>query len=236
MSNNKETADVQSKTKTITSDQPFGDKRETNINDTTIRISGINVNTMPRLQKDRRMTAFKQWAQSSKANIIACTENNWNYDQLIPDGRPDSITNGWWNNSSSTTTWMKTNIDGERERRQYGGVSLFSNGRIAGTISARGWDEEKMGRWTWHTYRGKNNFQTTCICLYFPIKNTTRDKTVYMQQAVHLDKKYPGEQREPHKQFTQDLRTLIENKLAEGQNIIVARDFNQNIQKWNENH
>ena len=234
MSQNDETANARSENKINASDEPFGDNKAANINDTTIRITGINVNTMPRLEKDRRMRAFKQWARTSKANIIACTENNWNYDYVNPDERPDSIMKGWWNNSSITTTWMKTNVGDDRERSKYGGVSLVSNGRIAGTISSRGWDEEKMGRWTWHTYRGKDNFKTTCICLYFPIKNTDRENSVYMQQAIYLDKKYPGEQREPHKQYTRDLRALIENKLAEGHNIIITGDFNQNIQQWNE--
>ncbi len=215
----------------------WGDIPDPNIPDDIIRIEGLNVNTMPRYTtqlKCTRMEALRTWARSSGANIIALPENNWNYNKIPMDEHPENFMSSWWDNATITSSWMrhegKDNVN--RAAKQFGGVTLVSNGRIAGTIKGRGWDD--MGRWAWHTYHGKRNYRTTCICLYFPCKNTTHEGSVYMQQAAYLDKKYPGEQREPHTEYVADLRSFMEAKIDDGENMLIIGDFNQDIQKWSE--
>ena len=209
----------------------FGDVQN-EITDETIRIEGINMNTMPLKEGDLRMEAFKAWATTCKANILPLPETNWDYDYIHPDERPEGIMSGLWQTSSVSSSWLKNN-NIHRKRKQYGGVALASNNRIANTISDRGWDDKKLGRWVWHTYRGKRNFLTTFICIYFPIKNMDAEGSVYMQQAVALDKLFPGQQREPHRQFINDLRDLIQSKVEDGHNILIAGDFNQDVQDNN---
>lgn len=210
----------------------FGDKQRKQISDDTIRIEGLNVNTIP-INDDIRMEGLKNWATNSQASILPLTEINRNWTKIHPDQHPEHYMMGWWNQASINKTWLKDNDYEERNKRQYGGVAIITNNRLASTISARGYDKKKLGRWTWVTYRGRNNYRTTLICLYYPCNSTASEGTVYMQQATALDKKHPGEQKDPYKEYLSDLQNLLEEKIEKGENILVTGDFNQDIQRWN---
>ena len=103
-------------------------------------------------------------------------------------------------------------------------------------ISAQGVDERKLGRWNFITITGKNNLQTTIFTCYCPYTGRSPG-SAYSQHLVYMEKHkdtLPGTNC-PRQLFGIDLKQAIDDKIAQGHQIIVMGDFNSeyaNLSKW----
>ncbi len=211
----------------------YGDKIDTEIDDYIVRVAHINVQTMPREEDDLRMHNLRRWAKETKASIISLPETNWDYNMIHHEERPDTFIPRWFQGTKVISTWLKRDEhDITHERSQQGGVTLVSHSRIAGTINKSGIDQSKLGRWVWQRFQGANHYRTTVISLYFPNNNQRQTGSVYMQQAAVLAQKYPDEQKDVINEYVKDLTDFAEERISEGDQILIMGDFNQDTQRW----
>ena len=108
---------------------------------------------------------------------------------------------------------------------------------MACTVHESGGDEQDLGRWAWTTYRGTNNHFTTVISIYHPCKTDTKQSITSVEalQLEALAEKYPGERRQPFREFRKDLKKLIRSKLDKEHQVIVGGDFNQSMKLQRDN-
>ena len=88
-------------------------------------------------------------------------------------------------------------------------------------------DDQLLGRWNYITLKGKRERYTTIISVYHP---STYQET-YMRQTAYSAKRrktLPNPDT-PEDLWYSDLKNLINAKAALGHNIIVAGDFNDNL-------
>jgi hypothetical protein len=50
--------------------------------------------------------------------------------------------------------------------KQFGGTAIFSLNDTAHRVFGKGYDDTLLGRWSWTTFRGKNNHLLTVIAAY----------------------------------------------------------------------
>jgi hypothetical protein len=89
-------------------------------------------------------------------------------------------------------------------------------------------DKSGLGRWTWTSFRGKHNYSLRIISAYRP-NDSKGLLTVYAQQKRYLQQQ--DDDRCPRQAFIEDLCSEIEAFKAEGDNIILMLDGNDDMRR-----
>ena len=121
------------------------------------------------------------------------------------------------------------NINDQKNRRdQIGGTCMMALGRLASSIMETGVDQTGLGRWCWMKIGGGGKFTRT-ITAYQPTnpRRTTKGETVWDQHVRYYEAR--GEIRNPGEMFRFDLIALLTQWKADGEEIILLGDFNQNV-------
>ena len=192
-----------------------------------IRIIGGNVNTFPvtyssanKMKKEK----LKNIICNTDVDILAISEHNLNVRQIALDQRPSEVIAGWRAKSIATFGYM----DNSKNTYSLGGNGIVSFDELAKKMIQTGHDNKKLGRWTWNTYKGKNDKQLTIISCYRPDVHQVTYRT-QLAQLVHKDD--VNTDKYDHKRaWYNDLETLIKSKLAQEHEIIVVGDFNEDLE------
>ena len=141
-------------------------------------------------------------------------------------------TRAMWKKSKSVRAHNVTDIT--KEIKQPGGVISFTKGSSVSSVTTWGKDE-KLGRWAWTTLKGKNNILTTIITGYRPCKNLKDDNSTYNQHLRYFS--INNISTCPRKQWLTDMTLPIKAKLAQGEQVVLLADINENvksasIQQW----
>ena len=109
-----------------------------------------------------------------------------------------------------------------------GGTLTIVDGNWSGRATT-GVDSQKLGRWSYITITGRNSSLLTVVTAYRCCKNQTMSTagitTSFMQQEKILkQRKRTGT---PQMCFIQDLEKFVEKKIAEGHDILVNMDANE---------
>ena len=118
--------------------------------------------------------------------------------------------------------------DPKIKRDQWGGTCVTTIGRFSSFIIATGTDTTGLGRWSWVYVGGGGKF-TQIAMVYQPVKPgcKTRGETVWDQHARLFISR--GEIRNPRAMFKVDLCILLQQWKANGDEIILFGDFNEDI-------
>jgi hypothetical protein len=127
-----------------------------------------------------------------------------------------------------------------KSQRIYGGVANVSDADFTHKVIASDNDPSGLGRWTWTSFRGKNQLVVRIITGYRPVVDySDKPGSVYSQHERHLLKN--KDDRDPRLAFYEDLDLDIQVWLAAGDLLILGLDANENvrdgttlqyIQKW----
>ena len=90
-----------------------------------------------------------------------------------------------------------------------------------------GMDQSGLGRWTWTTIQGKEQFKTTMISAYRPVLNQEDNNSTWRQQYRFYQENRLF--REPIEAFDNDLHDLLTGFLGSGHNIILGMDMNDDV-------
>ena len=115
----------------------------------------------------------------------------------------------------------------QQQPRQWGGTGILSYGKISHFTMGAGSDLAKLGRWTWARYRGKDGITLRCVSIYRPSNSKKGEETVYQQHKEYFQS--INDDRCPRLAFLQDLESELTSWIAEGDNIIVSGDINDDI-------
>ena len=153
-------------------------------------------------------------------------EVNRRWNRVEEGKRFKDETRGWWNRASTTLSWLD---DGGQGEFQYGGIATIMSHKL--TSSRTEHREDKMGRWTWATLRGKNESHTTIISVYRLVKSGNAG-SVETQQLRYM-RANNIHNIDPIQKFDQDLKQLIQTKREKGHKIILMGDFNTPLDEDN---
>ena len=131
-------------------------------------------------------------------------------------------------NTSCVRTRCFHNIhDRTGTRRQWGGTGVLAHGTMAHLAMGTGCDKAKLGRWTWARYRGKRGAVLRCVSIYRPVPNHDGPSSVWSQQKNYFESQ--NDDRDPQDAFWEDLRAEAQEWLAEGDQLIIGGDVNDEI-------
>jgi hypothetical protein len=109
---------------------------------------------------------------------------------------------------------------------------MFLTQHATARIVAHGTDSLGLGRWTWIKLAGRRGITTRIITGYHPVRDTSnRPGSVFSQHEKYFYDS--GQPRDPRTAFLSDLETELRQWLADGDQIILGMDVNENI--YNDN-
>jgi hypothetical protein len=132
-------------------------------------------------------------------------------------------TKGWFQRLNVSTAYHKNYPT--PTAFQVGGVMQFIIGTTTSRVSSVGGDA--LGRWTWHSLKGKNNRTIRILSAYRPVRNESNAGSVWNQQQYHADSM--NSVLNPHESWISDVSTAIQKWLAEGDSIIFMFDLNNDV-------
>ena len=127
-----------------------------------------------------------------------------------------------------TQSFMSYNHhDPTSHAHQWGGTGIMSYGRLAHHSAGAGGDNEKLGRWAWARYMGKEGIRLRCVSVYRPCEGGNGTETVAAQQRQYFLSK--NEDKEPRQAWLTDFEAALQSWLAAGDQIIVGGDLNEDV-------
>jgi Reverse transcriptase (RNA-dependent DNA polymerase). len=193
----------------------------------TWRITIGNINSFP--NDPNGMSKFKidklrQLVVNNQSDIVLMSEHNRNLTNLDFHHQPSTVMKKWWSNTIVRTAFLAST---SKARYEPGGTMIVTNSRATAHTCLTGEDMQQLGRWNYITLRGKNNYYTTIISVY----RLSRYQITYMRQVSYSAKrrKVMTNEMSPEDLWYCDLGAIIEEKLNEGHEIIVAGDFNDDL-------
>jgi hypothetical protein len=163
------------------------------------------------------------------AICLAETNLNWNHSQHHVSLRRCLFRN--WKAAK-----FETSVPEERFLGNYqpGGTATIVTNRWTSRVVTSGSDPLGLGRWSFIVLRGKQD-TNICIVTAYRVCNDkyTGPKTAYQQQRRHLSAPFRQQgkviNQDPHRQFILDLQRWIVSKQAEGMQIILSLDNNEEL-------
>jgi exonuclease III len=118
--------------------------------------------------------------------------------------------------------------DHDQSEYQPGGTGIISKGEVSLHHQKEERDTRRLGRWTSQKFQGKDRISTRVVAVYTP--NKTNDfgprQVFYQQQAVLLSLQISeGVQ----SIFWNDFWQQVDVWLAEGDQLVIAGDWNEDI-------
>ena len=168
---------------------------------------------------------LKQYLTSMDWDFVLLSEHNTNGDRLETRQQPRNIFKGYWDTTITRFEWLRTRAN--RTTMEPEATAIITNGTCSAHTTDAGGDKRKLGRWNWITVRGREQHSTTVISIYRPSK----EQVTAANQLAKIRQTTTGDLAalQPHLLWEKDLKDLIRTKRAEGNEIIVAGDFNDNL-------
>jgi hypothetical protein len=137
------------------------------------------------------------------------------------------ISRGWFERQRVTAVYNQR--DRSCNKYQPGGTAMICRGQTALRVIETGQDPKRLGRWAWTLFKGKQDKLTRVISVYVPcIARKFGCRKVYCQQQRALLKM--GMKGSVITVFWDDLWTQIDQWRDEGNQIIMAGDWNTDVQ------
>lgn len=204
------------------------------------RIGGININSLPNVNTDRRTKneRIKKAINKFQLDAIAIQEPNKNWYYIDENHRWPQRTRHWWearHNSIAHNTY-----DISEESFLPGGNIITTINKAAYRVSKAETDPTNLGRWTSTLFKGKNNIRTRLISAYRTcVISSAGENTVHRQQERYLDDHKID--KTPRQALFDDLGSQVDTWITAGEQIVLIMDANtdirsQEIQTWAQQH
>jgi len=134
-------------------------------------------------------------------DVFGLAEVNVNWRQVAEQDRLHSRSKHWWETNHLALGYNTTTLN--RSCKQYGGVAMWTIGKVTHRISHKGQDTSGLGRWTWVRYRGKNNRYLRMYTAYRLAMPSGGPYTFYAQHRTYLLSQ--KDNRRPRAAFLEDI-------------------------------
>jgi len=139
-----------------------------------------------------------------------------------------------WQFSSLSSSQINENFS---SYNQPGGTLTAVVDQWTSRVHSKGQDHSGLGRWSYITLQGKQDFKLTIITAYRVSQKSSASvggKTAYMQQfralqSIQNQTGSPGRTIEPNRQFILDLQAWIQFLQSQGHHIILNLDNNDDL-------
>jgi exonuclease III len=214
--------------------ESVGDKSKTKDKE-CFRLVSQNINGIGQEANNTKEMGIKKFAQDLKVDILALQQLNVCWSKVSQKNKIWERFRHW--EEHHNLSFAYNSIDKNSSSHQPGGVALLTRGKIAHTWVESGYDNEKLGRWTWSRFQGSCGRHLRVVSIYRPCKSTQRVNSVYMKQYGYSLEKRNGIC--PREMFLLDLEQEIVNWNELGDSIIIMGDFNQDVRsqelrEWSE--
>ena len=190
------------------------------------RILAININGIGVTRSNEKCTSLRRYIQEHQVDVTCISETNVNWAKLRTMNTLWDRTKGWFEHRIIGVAYnIQQRVTGKKKKQQ-GGTATLLKDKIAHRHKDNGFDPTGLGRWSWVRISGKQGCITRFVTVYCPIKgsNTKGLDTVYAQQLNYLSE-------DPTKRFWLDLGEQIIKWHAEGEQLVIGGDWNEDIQK-----
>lgn len=190
-----------------------------------------NINSFPGAKggiNKFKMDRLKQLTVGKEGDIIMMSEHNKNLSATTYNDKPSELIKKWWPATITRSAYL---VSANKSRFEPGGTMIITHSKSTAHTCSHGEDTQHLGRWNYITLRGKKDKYTTIISVYRP---STQQET-YLRQAAYTAKRRKTLQLEesPDTLWYADLKSLITDKLEMGHEVIVAGDFNDDLNNKN---
>jgi hypothetical protein len=218
-------------------DNHFGDELTSQKEETILRITCSNLDTLPSSHRHRRNGQISDYCNKYQIDMLGMTELNRHWRNMPAEDHLHERFHGTWE------TLHSINAYNTRERPekdwQVGGTAMLSINQAAHRMVASGRDPSGLGRWVWTRQIGKGGLHLRTATLYRPCKNNTGPLTVYSQHQNFFDSKVatPKETEEvaaalPDTAEPEEKETLKEQLRAMNPRDRLLHDLGQEIEIW----
>jgi hypothetical protein len=200
---------------------PWGDSLGEKGSNVT-RVYALNVNGLSIDRRGGRFDDLCRVTQEVKADILCCQEHNLDTTRShVRSVLFDTARQHWSRSriiSATTPTPFVTTY-------KPGGTMMVSTGDTTGRIISQ--SQDKWGRWTSQTLQGTRNINLTVISAYQVVSDnphTGLTTTTAQQQSLLIQS---NDSCSPRKAFKRDLRLFLKERLSQGDELLLVRDFNE---------
>lgn len=212
------------RTRVIQNNEEWGDPFNTNKDEDVFRIGLRNINGMPIDANQLKNYEIFSDIRTGNFDIFGITETNLAWHTLNEADRLNERLRGKLEFMRFSHSYNKDfNIT---DKLQYGGTMLISQGSSSGRVIATGQDPCQLGRWSWMTFRGKNNLVLWVVTLYRPVISYGASST-YQQHQLFMNQFHLTGC--PREKLLSDLQEQIEKWTEQGERLIIQGDFNEDI-------
>jgi endonuclease/exonuclease/phosphatase family metal-dependent hydrolase len=187
----------------------------------TIRIGFNNINGFKSEINNVNNHDIRSFISKYEFDIFGMSEVNLHWKNCCHHWT--ECTRGWFHRLHTSVAYFKAFPT--RASFQVGGVMQFIMGSTTSRVSKAG--KDVLGRWAWHTLRGKNNRQLRVISAYRPVRNESNAGSVWNQQQFYAD--LMNIKLNPHESWIADVSSEIRCWMAAGDSIIMMVDLNDDV-------
>lgn len=150
-------------------------------------------------------------------------EHNKNIVWLPKKKHPMSIMKQWWKKTAVQTSNLKSSSESSTEP---GGTMIITNSRSTAHTIFAGEDAVLLSRWNYIMLRGKNK-ETTIVSIFRPQETQAAS---WRQLVASIKNRQTDEMvANPNDMWYRDLAHFIREKRQAGHSIIIAGDFNDDL-------
>ena len=207
---------------------PWGTPATDKLSSSTFRIFYQNPNGIKVTDNDHSLKLMHQHLYEQQVSIACFAETNleWNHDWVKKKLERTGRTR--WNSFRATTSTSERVF---KNSYKPGGTMMFVTGALKTRLTQDGSDPHGMGRWTYQTFRGKDDIKVTFITAYRVTRQsitTAGSTTSYFQQFHHM--RLGGNiNPNPRKRILTDLKALIEQLRSDRHDVMISLDANESF-------
>lgn len=193
----------------------------------TWRLTIGNINSFPDESNGNnkiKLDTLRSLVTKNHSDIIIMCEHNKNLKTIGYHNQPSEILKKWWPQTITRSSYLASSNSSKFEP---GGTMIVTNTRATAHTCQAGEDSQQLGRWNYITLKGKQDRYTTIISVYRP----TKYQETFMRQTAYSAKrrKILTEEVSPEELWYCDLSSLIKEKIEIGHEVLVAGDFNDDL-------
>jgi hypothetical protein len=216
------------------SQQTWGHSLEIVDTSEVLRVVLQNPNGLKTTKNATELQLSLRACHSIGTGVICLPETNANWSNSSNHTVLKSTIKQLWRHSAIQTSHTSENF---YSNYQPGGTVTLVTDNWTSRIIERGTDPFGLGRWSFFTLRGSQHRKITIVTGYRVCNSspsTAGVKTAYMQQYRSISAKLRSTKTpakpNPHRQFILDLQAWLEHLIADGHQIILAMDSNEELQ------
>lgn len=202
---------------------------ETVAPDHQFRVWYQNPNGIKVTDNDHSLKHMHQYLFEQNVDIACFAETNLEWNHSWVRRKLDTTGRRRWKLFQATTS---TSARVFANSYKPGGMMMFSAGPIQTRLVKEGSDPYKMGRWSFQTFRGKENIRVTFITAYRVTRQsilTAGPATSFFQQ-YHNIREGGDDNPNPRKRILQDLRSFIATLRQDPEHeVFISLDANESL-------